>query len=162
MTPGSTPPAMRGVAEELRFFLRTGLYAAVIAAVYWFASYDPVHDTYDWAGTALLVAAALAGIAVAAVMGAFARRALHGRPGSTLAVLGRWLGLSDPGGAADEAPLATGLDPIPRSSVWPLMGGLAAAFIGLGLVYGPWLWLPGIALLGWTAWRWVTQLRSAP
>ena len=35
-------------------------YAAVIAAIYWFASYDPVHDTYDWAGTALLVAVAVA------------------------------------------------------------------------------------------------------
>ena len=42
------------MAEELRFFLRTGLYAGGIAAIYWFASYDPVHDTYDWAGTALL------------------------------------------------------------------------------------------------------------
>lgn len=149
------------MAEELRFFLRTGLYAGGIAAIYWFASYDPVHDTYDWAGTALLAAAALAGLAVVGVMALFARRALRGRPGSTLAVLGRWLGLGDPGGAADEAPLATELDPLPRSSVWPLMGGLAATLIGLGLVYGPWLWLPGIVLLAWTAWSWVTQLRSA-
>ncbi len=149
------------MAEELRFFLRTGIYAGVIAAIYWFASYDPVQDTYDWAGTALLVAAALAGLVVVAVMAVFSRRALHGRPGSTLAVLGRWLGLADPGGVADEAPLATGLDPIPRASVWPLMGGLSATLIGLGLVYGPWLWLPGIALLAWTAWSWVTQLRSA-
>ena len=109
------------MAEELRFFLRTGIYAGVIAAIYWFASYDPVQDTYDWAGTALLVAAALAGLVVVAVMAVFSRRALHGRPGSTLAVLGRWLGLADPGGVADEAPLATGLDPIPRASVWPLM-----------------------------------------
>jgi hypothetical protein len=148
------------VAEELRFFLRTGIYAAVIAAIYWFASYDKVHGTYDWAGTALLVAVALAGMAVVAVMALFARRALHGRPGSTLGVLARWLGLGDPGGAADETPLATALDPLPRSSIWPLMGGLSATLIGLGLVYGPWLWLPGIVLLAWTAWSWVTQLRS--
>lgn len=149
------------MAEELRFFLRTGLYAWVIAVVYWFASYDPVSDSYDWAGTALLVAVALAGIAVVAVMALFARRAIGGRPGSTLAVLVRWLGLRDPGGAADDSPLATELDPLPPSSVWPLFGGVAAALIGLGLVFGPWLWLPGIGLLGWTAWSWVTQLRSA-
>lgn len=149
------------MAEELRFFLRTGVYAAVIAVIYWFASYDPVHDTYDWAGTALLVAVALAGIGVVAVMAVFARRALHGNPGSTLQVLARWLGMGDPGGPADETPLATELDPLPASSVWPLMAGLAATLIGLGLVYGPWLWLPGVVLLAWTVWSWVTQLRSA-
>jgi len=150
------------MAEELRFFLRTGVYAAVIAAIYWFASYDAVTDSYDWAGTTLLVAAALAGIAAVAVMALFARRALGGRPGSTLAVLVRWLGLADPGGAADDSPLATELDPLPPSSVWPLLGGVSATLIGLGLVFGPWLWLPGIVLLAWTAWSWVTQLRSAP
>ena len=150
------------MAEELRFFLRTGVYAAVIAAIYWFASFDAVTDTYDWAGTTLLVAAALAGIAAVAVMALFARRALGARPGSTLAVLVRWLGLADPGGAADDSPLATELDPLPPSSVWPLLGGVAATLIGLGLVFGPWLWLPGIVLLAWTAWSWVTQLRSAP
>ena len=149
------------MAEELRFFLRTGLYAAVIAVIYWFASYDPVHDTYDWAGTALLVAVALAGIGVVAVMAVFARRALRGGPGSTTQVLARWLGMADPGGPADETPLATELDPLPASSVWPLMAGLAATLIGLGLVYGPWLWLPGVVLLAWTVWSWVTQLRSA-
>jgi hypothetical protein len=148
------------MAEELRFFLRTALYAAVVAAVYWFASYNPVDGSYDWAGTALLVAVALAGTAVVAVMAAFARRALRGRSGSSLGTLGRWLGLADPGGPAEEAPLATGLDPLPARSVWPLMGGVAAALIGLGLVYGPWLWLPGVVLLAWTTWSWVTQLRS--
>ena len=148
------------MAEELRFFLRTGVYAAVIAVVYWFASYDPVSQTYDWAGTALLVAVALAGIAVVAVMALFARRALGGRPGSTRAILVRWLGLGNPGGTADDTPLATELDPLPTSSVWPLLGGVAAALIGLGLVFGPWLWLPGVVLLAWTAWSWVTQLRS--
>jgi hypothetical protein len=149
------------MAEELRFFLRTGVYAAVIAVVYWFASYDPLTDSYDWAGTTLLAAAALAGIAVVAVMALFARRALGGRGGSTLGILARWMGLGDPAGTADDAPLAAGLDPLPPSSAWPLVGGVAAALIGLGLVFGPWLWLPGAVLLAWTAWRWVTQLRSA-
>lgn len=148
------------MAEELRFFLRAAIYAAVISAVYWFASYDPVRDTYDWAGTALLVASTLALTAVVALLAAFARRALRGRPGSALAVLGRWLLLTDPGGEAQEQPLATGLEPLPASSVWPLLAAAAATLIALGLVFGPWLWLPGVVLLAWSAWGWVTQLRA--
>lgn len=147
------------MAEELRFFLRGALYSAVIAVVYWFASYNPVEDAYDWAGTTLLAAAALAAAAVVAVMAVFTRRALHGRPGSTLGVLGRWLLLTDPGGEADAEPLATGLDPLPRASVWPLVAAVGATTVAVGLVYGPWLWLPGSVLVGWATWGWVTQLR---
>ena len=148
------------MAEELRFFLRTALYSAVVAVIYWFASYDAVRDSYDWIGTALLVATVLAAAAVVTLMGAFARSALRGEPGSTLGAIGRWLLLTDPGGEADDEPLATGLDPLPRSSIWPLVAGMAAFLIGMGLVFGPWLTLPGLALLAWTAWSWVTQLQS--
>lgn len=147
------------MAEELRFFLRTALYSAVIAAVYWFASYDTtIAGGYDWAGTAMLVATVLACGAAVAVMGIFARRALEGRSGSTLGVIGRWLLLTDPGGAADDEPLAAGLDPLPRASVWPIVAATAATIIAMGLVFGPWLTFPGIALLAWAAWNWVTQL----
>lgn len=142
------------MAEELRFFLRVAIYGVVITAVYWFVS-------YDWAGTVLLVASTLAVATVVAVAAAFARRALRGRPGSPLATLGRWLLLTDPGGEAGEQPLATGLDPLPRSSSWPLLAAAAATLIALGLVFGPWLTLPGVALLAWTAWGWVTQLRTS-
>lgn len=148
------------MAEELRFFLRTAIYSGVIAVIYWFASYDAVTGAYDWVGTALLAATVLACAAAVALMGAFARRALHGAPGSTLAVLGHWLLLTDPGGEADDEPLAAGLEPLPRSSIWPLVGAAAATCIGLGLVFGPWLTLPGLALLAWTAWSWVTQLQT--
>jgi len=148
------------MAEELRFFLRTAIYSAVIAVIYWFASYDAVRDSYDWIGTALLVATVLATAAAVAIMGIFARRALHGTPGPTLGVIGRWLLLTDPGGEAGEEPLAAGLEPLPRSSIWPLMAGVAATLIGMGLVFGPWLVLPGLAMLAWTAWSWVTQLQA--
>lgn len=147
------------MAEELRFFLRTAVYSALIAVIYWFSSYDAVTGTYDWIGTALLVATVLAAGAVVAVAGSFARRALRGAPGSTLAVLGRWLLLTDPGGDADDEPLSAGLEPLPRSSIWPLLGAVAATCIGLGLVFGLWLTLPGIALLAWTAWSWITQFQ---
>ena len=147
------------MAEELRFFLRTALYSAVISAIYWFASYDAVRDRYDWAGTAMLVATALAAAAVVAVLAASVRRARDGTTGgSPLAVVNRVIGLGDPGGAADDAPLSVELDPMPTGSAWPVAAGIAAMLIGLGLVYGPWLWLPGLVLLVAAVWGWVTEL----
>ncbi|HET6380082.1 MAG TPA: cytochrome c oxidase subunit 4 [candidate division Zixibacteria bacterium] len=148
------------MAEELRFFLRTALYAAAIAVIYWFASHDPVTGGYDWAGTTVLAAAALATGAIVAVAGAFARRALHGEGGTVLETAVHWIGLTDPGGAADDQPLSVGLDPLPRSSSWPVLAGLAATLVALGLVFGPWLLLPGVALLALSIWGWVTQLRG--
>lgn len=149
------------MAEELRFFLRTALYSALIAVVYWFASYDPVRDRYDWAGTAMLVAAALAAAAVVAVLAGTVRNARSPEPrasGSPLRIVDRVVGFADPGGAADDRPLAAGLDPVPTGSAWPIAAGIAGVLIGLGLVYGPWLWLPGLVLMGVTAWAWVTEL----
>jgi hypothetical protein len=148
------------MAEELRFFLRVGIYSAVVSVIYWFASYDPVRDTYDWVGTVLLVATVLAAAAVVSLLALFARRTLHGRPGSTLGVLGRWLLLTDPGGEADDRPLSGELEPLPRSSGWPVTAAVAATLIAMGLVFGPWLTIPGAALLLWAAWSWVTQLQA--
>ncbi|HEX6140751.1 MAG TPA: cytochrome c oxidase subunit 4 [Candidatus Limnocylindria bacterium] len=148
------------MAEELRFFLRTALYSAAIGIIYWFASYDAVHGAYDWIGTVMLAAAGLASGAVVVVMALFARRALEGAPGaSTLGVVARWLGFTDPGGPAGQQPLAAGLEPLPRRSAWPLVSSLAVALIGLGIVFGPWLLLPGIVLLAGSVWGWVTQLQ---
>jgi len=147
------------MAEELRFFLRTALYSAVISAIYWFASYDPVRDRYDWAGTAMLVATALAATTVVAVLAASVRSARDGASGgSPLALVNRAIGLGDPGGAADDRPLSADLDPVPTGSAWPVAAGIAAMLIGLGLVYGPWLSLPGLVLLAATVWGWVTEL----
>jgi hypothetical protein len=148
------------MAEELRFFLRTALYSLGIAVIYWFASYDPLAGTYDWAGTALLAAAALSTGAVVGVAALFARRALQAESRSVLQAAVDWIGLTDPGGAADERPLSTGLDPLPRTSIWPLLVAVAATLIATGLVYGAWLWMPGVALLALTVWGWVTQLRG--
>ncbi|MGH2456372.1 MAG: hypothetical protein ACRDHD_08960, partial [Candidatus Limnocylindria bacterium] len=78
------------MAEELRFFLRTAVYAAVIAGVYWFASHDPLTGAYDWAGTALLVATGIAAALVVAVMAAHVRRAVGDGGRSPLRRLGGW------------------------------------------------------------------------
>jgi hypothetical protein len=38
-----------------------------------------------------------------------------------------------------------------------MTGGAGALLVGLGLVYGPWLLLPGIVVLAFTVWGWITQ-----
>jgi len=145
------------VAEELRFFLRTALYTALIAVLYWIVS-------YEWAGSVLLAFVAVATglmvvaffVAVHATRGeltAGTRGALR-RAG---AVVARVVGFAEPRGPAGAAPLAAGLEPIPLGSIWPLLGAAAAVMLGLGLVYGPWLVLPGIALLAITIWGWITR-----
>jgi hypothetical protein len=146
------------VAEELRFFLRTAAYTAVIGLIYWFLS-------YEWAGSVMLAFVALA-TALVVVVFFLAVRATRGplsddadgpmrRLGLAVA---RLVGFAEPHGPAGEEPLAAGLEPIPLGSIWPLVAAAAACLIGLGLVYGPWLTLPGIALAAVTVWGWITQL----
>lgn len=145
------------MAEEARFFLRTALYSAVIAVVYWFTARQPGTDAYDWPGTVMLAFTALAAGGVVAVLIASVRRARPRGAGSVFHRATQIIGLGDPEGAAGERPLTTELDPVPTGSAWPVAAGLAATMIALGLVFGPWLWLPGIALLAATVWGWITE-----
>lgn len=54
-------------------------------------------------------------------------------------------------------PLEIEEEPVVTTSAWPIVGALAAMLIGLGLLYGPWLWLPGAALALGAGYGWVTQ-----
>ncbi len=146
------------MAEELRFFLRTAVYAAVLGVIYWFVSYEV-------AGSVLLAAVVIAALAFIVVVGALVR---HSRdeivpPGSSgVARVGaavfRTLGFDERHGSTSDEPLAAGLEPIPARSMWPLMAGVGALLVALGLVYGPWLLLPGLVMIAGTIWGWVTQL----
>lgn len=131
------------MAEELRFFLRTALYAGPISAVYWFVSYEV-------AGTALLAFVAAASVAVVAVL---VRGAHAWRRRTIVDTVGF--------GEATDSDSALELEhrPIAPASVWPAVGGLAALLIGLGLVYGAWFWLPGIAVAASAAHGWASELK---
>jgi hypothetical protein len=146
------------MAEEVRFFLRTALYTVIIAAVYWFLSYET-------AGSVMLLfvsvaTAAVVGVLVLAVRST--RDELDPRVGGPLhrvgLAVGRLIGFSDPRRATAQEPLAAGLEPIPSGSIWPIVAAAAATMLALGLVYGPWLLFPGIAVAAITVWGWITQM----
>lgn len=154
--------------EEIRFFLRTALYGAVIAVIYWFASFEPdgIPTSYDWTGATLLAFSALACIAIVGGTLLLARALVrdgvalrrgpfHVRLGS---MANRFIGFDRGSAEHLEGPLAGGPDVFPSSSPWPLVVALAATLGALGLVYGLWLTLPGLVLLvvgigGWLGQR---------
>lgn len=146
------------MAEELRFFLRTAVYTAVIGLIYWFLS-------YEWAGSVMLAFVALATGLVVVVFFLLIRATrgpLTDGDAGPMRRLGlavaRLVGFAEPRGSAGAEPLAAGLEQIPLGSIWPPVAAAAATMIGLGLVYGPWLTLPGVALVAVTVWGWITQL----
>ena len=146
------------MSEELRFFLRTAVYSAIIGTVYWFVS-------YEWAGSVLLafvVFSALSFVGVVAGTVRATRSEIVPEESSGLGRLGgsviRILGFEEHRGVATSEPLGSGLEPIPPGSIWPFIAGLASLLLALGLVYGPWALLPGIALVAITVWGWITQM----
>jgi hypothetical protein len=153
----------RSVAEEVRFFLRTAAYSAVIAAIYWFASFQPDRvPGYDWAGTTLLAFTAVACGAIAGGVLLFVRairRDVVAREGSLPrrlgATLNRVIGLEHPSAGDIELPLAGGPDLLPAGSPWPILVAVAVTLVLLGLIYGAWLIAPGAALLVVAAGGWL-------
>ena len=125
--------------EELRVFVRAALYMALITAIYWLVS-DEVAGT--WLLAFLFVASALFVVLA---------RSVGRRPSKRPS----FLAFDDEGG--EEAPLEITDEPVVTTSAWPLVGALAAMLIGLGLLYGPWLWIPGAGLALAGAYGWITQ-----
>ena len=127
------------VPEELRVFVRAALYVALITAIYWVVSAEV-------AGTVLLGGLLVASLVFAA-LGRSIGRPPNERPSFVL--------LDEVGG--EIAPLEIEEEPVVTTSAWPLVGATAAMLIGLGLLYGPWLWIPGAALAAAAAYGWITQ-----
>jgi len=139
------------MTEELRLFLRTALYALAAGVVYWLVSYEP-------AGTVLLVALTVALVAFIAMATAFAPTAVGGgsRGRGALGTVNRILGFDEAPNAA--APLEGGPELIPTASPWPIISAAGAVVIGLGVIFGPWLVVPGVVLLAAALVGWITQL----
>lgn len=128
--------------EEIRFYLRTALFTIVLASVYWFVSYEET-------GT-ILLAGIVVGASVFVTM--IALRVGASRPGGR--GLKTLLGFGETG---SEVPLGLDEDLFPTSSAWPLAASIAAMLIGVGLIYGAWLWIPGAAIALATTWGWLAE-----
>ncbi len=142
--------------EELRFFLRTALYTALIGTIYWFVS-------YEWAGTVMLASLLAACIFFIGAGFTLYRAAEVEDPRSSAvatrgSVVRRAVGFDAPG-EDPGAPLELEDQIFPTASLWPLGAALAATLVGLGAIYGPWLWIPGASLGLATGTAWLTQLR---
>lgn len=141
---------MRPMAEEFRYFLRTAVWVVIAGIVYWLLSYEA-------AGTALLaflLLALVAFIAVGVLMaGGGWPAADTGRP---LAWLNRVVGFHERADA--RAPMEAGAELVPLSSAWPVVTAVAFVLVGLGFIFGPWLTVPGVALLLVGGIGWLTQL----
>jgi hypothetical protein len=149
------------MAEELRVFLRTGLYIGLAALVYWII-------TAEWAGSLLMAFMFLGAIFFVAAI-AHLLDQTHGevrppegysggRRFKTLEVADRILGFEEHPGRTHGDPLALQENPMPESSVWPILGALATVFFILGVLWGPWLWAPALVLGLWIMRGWLNQL----
>ena len=137
------------MAEEFRFFLRTAVWVVIAGVVYWLLS-------YELSGTILLGALLLAILAFVGVGLALAQARPLAEGSGPLAWLNRVIGFHE--GADAPAPLEAGAELVPLSSSSPIISAAAIILIGLGLIFGAWLIVPGVVLLLIGGVRWLTQL----
>lgn len=146
--------------EEMRFFFRNALHTAGIVIIYWLVS-------REWAGTVMLtflLGASVFFVAAATTLRRTARRESDS-PFQQTDPQGRFRGKEllrravgfDAVGEDPGAPLELEEGTFPNASLWPLGAALAATFVGLGFIYGPWLWIPGVSLGIATGSAWLTQ-----
>jgi hypothetical protein len=117
---------------ESRIFLASAAFHAVVATIYWKWSHEE-------AGTAMLAMGGVAWILLWLYLALQSRRIRRHGPG----------GLARPEDRND-ATIAEAAGPVarfPGPSVWPLAIGWGATVLGLGLVFGPWFALIGLALM---------------
>jgi hypothetical protein len=115
------------VKLEYRIMAGVTVFLGIVAAVYWFTSYED-------SGTVLLVFGGAAyGILFSYLLLQYLRRKKIPRPEDR-----------------DDATQADGAGEVgyfPNASIWPAGMGLGFVLIGVGLVFGAWFWILGIILV---------------
>lgn len=147
------------MAEELRFFLRIALFVGPAAAVYWFVSYEV-------AGTILLVALTLGALLFLATIASLVQAArddivpdASGAGRTVIGIVERLVGFEEDSGPAAGSPLESDEEPIAHTSAWPVLTSASASLVGIGLLFGPWFWIPGLAIAALALLGWSAQLR---
>lgn len=80
------------------------------------------------------------------------------RFGAAGVILRRNVGFADHPDDEAGGPMELEEDLFPTASIWPVVLAVACTLIGLGLVFGPWLWVPGAGIGLAAGISWLTQL----
>jgi hypothetical protein len=134
---GATGHGGRALADDRkvpwRVFLVIGAGVGSIGVIYWATAYEE-------AGTVMLVVATILALWVAVYLWLRERHGAVGEAGAASAA-GE---AGAAGGVADEHAVEQYL---PHASVWPFAIGLGAAGLGVGLVLGLWVIVPGLGIM---------------
>ena len=138
------------MTDEAGILLRVAIFGLVAGVVYWFVSYEAF-------GTAALLLLG-AGPGFAGLVLIQEQRQRGGSGESRANALRRLAGIppQDPPGSRDLEAEDLGVLPLP--TIWPLAASLGVAVLFTGLIYGLWLVILGLGLLGYAAWGWLAAV----
>ncbi len=122
---------------EAKLLLGLGLFFGLMCAVYW-------NWSLENAGGVMMFAAMLLGFLPGGYYYFWSRR-MRARPED------------DPNATAAQGAGVVGT--FPGTSIWPFTLGMGAFFTVLALVFGIWLLIPGLGLVGWAAIGGVSESR---
>lgn len=142
-------------AQETRVFVFMAVFGVVVAAIYWFVSYEA-------AGTALLAGFGLAtGIIGARLAADPASRRLRQsaarktrEPGAVPSLPDRDVPAGGEGGI--DRPFLDESGRLPDETIAPFAVGIGLAVAATGLIFGPAPVIVGFLPLAWGAWSWLT------
>ena len=138
------------MTDEAGVLLRVSIFGFAAGVVYWFLSYEAL-------GTVCLLLLG-AGPGFAGLILLQEQRHRGGTGEARADALRRLAGIPprDPPGPTDLAAEDLGVLPLP--TIWPLAGALGTAILLTGLIYGLWLVILGLGLLGYAAWGWLAAV----
>jgi len=138
------------MTDEAGVLLRVSIFGFVAGTIYWFLSYEAL-------GTVALLLLG-AGPGFAGLILVQEQRQRGGTGESRADAMRRLAGIppQDPPGPSDLEAEDLGVLPLP--TIWPLAASLGVAVLFTGLIYGLWLVILGIGLLGYAAWGWLAAV----
>jgi hypothetical protein len=136
--------------DEAAMLLRVSAFGFAAGIIYWFLSYEA------FGTVALLLLGAGPGFAGLVLIQE--QRQRGGSRESRANALRRLAGIppQDPPGPRDLGAEDLGVLPLP--TIWPLAASLGAAILFTGLIYGLWLVILGLGLIGYAAWGWLAAV----
>jgi Cytochrome c oxidase subunit IV len=138
------------MTDEAGILLRVSIFGFVAGIVYWFLS-------YEWLGTVCLLLLG-AGPGFAGLILVHEQRQRGGTGDSRAAAMRRLAGIPPRDPVEREDLEAEDLGVLPLPTIWPLAASLGLTIMLTGLIYGLWLIILGLGLLGYAAWGWLAAV----